>query len=304
MMNKVVGLIVLLFYFSISCKAEKRDTLILGTINSFPFTQRELELSNANYKCLFSNQKVTFEALAEVKVQQLLALELGLIPDFSYKYFHQQFLNENKRRREALFNSKVFYGPVQFSEESYFSYYTSNLVLNLKKELAKTRFKIDQPGLLKLYEQNKDSLYKIPDRILCIRAEIKAENADSTQLAQTATEMESMLTNNSLVSIVNPNPDKVKVSIVYQNFNPETDLALEKESYFEFAELTKEIKTGELLKRKTGKGKYEIIKIIEKKKSGYRSFDSVKNSVISIETDLQYINYIKSLLKKAIIVQF
>ncbi len=300
----ILRIVFVIFSISTLCVAQRNDSLILGTINSCSFTQREAALCKRYYIPLTTVNSLNTNTVAEFKIQQQLALELGLLKDISYKSFYQGFLNENQRRKEAQSQNKVFYGPVQFTEDTYFSYYISNLILGIKSELLKSRLKIDEHQLQRLYKQNKEKLYKIPDIILCLRAEVRSDDNDSTCRNLVLKNLAKSLKISNSITIDNPFPGKVKIIVEYLDFNPETDNMLEKERYYQFAVLTENLKTGEIITRKTNSGTYEIIKIINRKKSGYRSFEAVKNALISLEKDRQYAEYIRFLLKRSIIVQF
>jgi hypothetical protein len=291
---------------SVSCAAQSIDTTILGTINSFPFTQRETELCARNYKQLTledSNSPIINE-LTEFKIQQQLALKLGFLKDISYKSFYLGYLNENKRRDEAKSQKKVFYGPVQFTEDTYFSYYVSNLVLALKKDFFKSEYVIDEKRLFNLYEEKKESLYKIPEIILSLRVRIKSNPEDSVFCSQIVKSFEKKLRKSNRISIDNPYSQKVKVTVDYLNVNPESFAELEKENYYEFLQLTQKTGKGELITRQTAPGIYEIYKILNRVNNGFRSFETVKKSLISMEADTQYAEYIRTLKKNSIIVQF
>ncbi|OCT13016.1 hypothetical protein A8709_22110 [Paenibacillus pectinilyticus] len=72
------------------------------------------------------------EQLKEVKVQQLLAQQYSLVDDLSYSAFLGNWTKENQRRKEALKNNQVIYGPKQYDERGYYNYVFSNLVLKVK----------------------------------------------------------------------------------------------------------------------------------------------------------------------------
>ncbi|NQX64344.1 hypothetical protein [Paenibacillus qinlingensis] len=77
-------------------------------------------------------KQLALDRLKEVKVQQFLAQEYGLVNDLSYAVFLENWLTENQRREKAIKNNQVIYGPKQYDERGYYTYVFSNLVLKVK----------------------------------------------------------------------------------------------------------------------------------------------------------------------------
>ena len=295
-----------LFSLSISCVAQGSDYVIIGTVNSIPYTLPEYELCKRNYKVLNNdNQNSNFnEGLVEFKLQQYLALKLGLINNLSYNGFLNSFHDENLRRAQMLAQKKVFYGPVAFSEDTYFSYYISNLILALKNEYFKTKFVFDEKRLRNIYDQKKDILYKIPEIVLGLKVQIVSNPQDSVCCKLVSQNIENILRKTSQISTENSYPDKVKVSIVYLNINPESFKELEMENYFELSEMSKNTNAGGLITYHKSPGNFEIYKILDKLNMGFKTFESVKNALISMDLNSQYAEYINTLKENSINVQF
>ena len=77
-------------------------------------------------------KELALDRLKEVKVQQLLAKQYGLLDDLSYATFLDKWTKENQRREQALKKNQVIYGPRQYDERGYYTYIFSNLVLQVK----------------------------------------------------------------------------------------------------------------------------------------------------------------------------
>lgn len=77
-------------------------------------------------------KQMALDQLKEVKVQQLLAQQYGLVNDLSYTAFLENWSTENQRREQAIKNNQVIYGPKQYDERGYYTYVFSNLVLRVK----------------------------------------------------------------------------------------------------------------------------------------------------------------------------
>lgn len=107
----------------------------------------------------------SLDECVKVKVQQMLARDKNLIDDISYSAFLDKLKRENERRQLAVESKKVVYGPVNFSEQAYFSYYFSNLIIELKQKFAANEFDLSDNKLRDYYELHKDTLYKREDRV-------------------------------------------------------------------------------------------------------------------------------------------
>lgn len=110
-------------------------------------------------------RKLTLDASVQIKVQQLLAFEKGLVGDVGYAAFLRRLDQENGRRKEAIRNHDVIYGPIEYSESTGFAHYFSLLVARLKRRLADDDFEITTATLRNFYEANKQQ-FKHPDCVM------------------------------------------------------------------------------------------------------------------------------------------
>lgn len=86
--------------------------------------QGEVPIENA--------KQLALARMKEIKVQQMLAQQYGLVNDFSYSTFRDNWLKENARREQAIKKNQVIYGPKQYDERGYYTYIFSNLILKVK----------------------------------------------------------------------------------------------------------------------------------------------------------------------------
>ncbi|MGL5435635.1 MAG: peptidyl-prolyl cis-trans isomerase [Lachnospiraceae bacterium] len=93
--------------------------------------------------------------LTRIKVQQIMAREAGLTEDISYQSFLQELKAENEKRAEMQKNNQVIYGSQQYSEQQYFAYIFSNMVIQLKSDIAKEKLLINDEILQKYFKQRK-----------------------------------------------------------------------------------------------------------------------------------------------------
>jgi hypothetical protein len=102
--------------------------------------------------------KALKEAL-RIKLQLLLMKEKGLRDDISYAAFKKELQQVNQKRKKAVANHEVVYGPVEYSEKIYFNYLFSNNLILLKKSLQQKEIPITDP-LLKAYYEGVKENYK------------------------------------------------------------------------------------------------------------------------------------------------
>lgn len=147
-------------------------------------------------------QELKNKALDEavkMKVQQILAQEQGLMSDISYTTFLDNWTKENQRRTLAVKNKKVIYGPMQYTEKGYFDYVWSNLLIALKKELAKEELSITDKKLKTHYESIKQSLFH---RGYYTKAEIVAISHNEVLEKQLRQEISALKKDQSLLEIL------------------------------------------------------------------------------------------------------
>lgn len=100
---------------------------------------------------------VALEKAKRVKIQQVLALEKGIIETANFDEILDRLPEVNTERRKRVENGEPVYGPLQFTERTYFLHEFDEMVLELKRELA--REKITD------YEKYIDQLLAEPDFI-------------------------------------------------------------------------------------------------------------------------------------------
>ncbi|WP_223260445.1 peptidyl-prolyl cis-trans isomerase [Paenibacillus ihbetae] len=107
-------------------------------------------------------KKKALEDTVNLKIQQIIAMEQGVLTDISYGSFEQNFNQENERRQKAINNNQVVFGPAQYTEEAYLEYVMGNSILSVKNRLMERDWKPNDEQLKTFYETKKDQLYKAP----------------------------------------------------------------------------------------------------------------------------------------------
>ncbi len=101
----------------------------------------------------------TLEKLIHIKTIQKLAIELGLLKNYSFNEFTKQWKEENYKRRLKYQEGEIVYGPFQFSVEDYYDYLFSNLVIKVQNKLNETKFVPNQKELRSFYDQIKEKQF-------------------------------------------------------------------------------------------------------------------------------------------------
>ncbi|NVO20852.1 MAG: hypothetical protein HXX13_14215 [Bacteroidetes bacterium] len=188
-------LVQILAFLSCVGYAAEPDSIVVGYVDQYPvlrseFIQRANQLRYSviqKYRREFNSaydsgfwersyegptpaellKRKTLDTIVSIKVQQMLAIKNGIAAEIGYTDFLAALEKENARRLKAKAKNEVIYGPVQYSEDVYFSYRFSNMVNELKEKLAANEHKMDDAFLAGLYERDRDSLYKAGNITSC-----------------------------------------------------------------------------------------------------------------------------------------
>lgn len=80
---------------------------------------------------------LALEEAVRLKTEQLMMVEYGIVKDISYETYYDSFIAENERRRKALLNDEIIYGPKQYTLKTYFDYVHNNRLISLKELINK-----------------------------------------------------------------------------------------------------------------------------------------------------------------------
>ena len=311
-MIKPVIIFVFLLCSLVSFSNTENDTVrIIASINGEPIVLKELKLCEQKEKISstdlsYPNENSVQNAIL-IKLQQQLAKKLGLVNDISFSSFLNDFHSENNRRSLALEHKKVFYGPTRLTEENYYNYRFSNLVIEIKKYLAEKEFKLSEINLKTYYESIKDSLFKIPDYLKVQRFDIYFnKKTDSNHQGEIIREIQSLLITKevNLVELNQRFKNVAEIKSYIQIFDPIKVQNMEGEERAEVENLIGNAETGKLIPISTQSGGNEFYEILERKPMGFRDYESVRNSLRSQYIDYLYKNYLTALREKAIIVRY
>ena len=104
----------------------------------------------------------TMQRLIKIKIEQQLAREQKIIGEFNYSMFLEFWKNENKRRKEMIYDNRVIYGPIQYDLDFYYEYFLNDLVTRLKEKLQEKEILVTHEMIQEFYAANKEK-YKVFD---------------------------------------------------------------------------------------------------------------------------------------------
>ena len=312
-MIKQGTILVFLFCTMLSFSNIENDSIrIVASVNGEPIVQNELKMNELRNKSSDSDSSLLnakiLETAIQIKLQQQLAQKLGLVKDISYSGFQHDFRSENSRRSLAIRNNVLFYGPMQFTEENYYQYQFSKLLIEIKKRLAESEFVLSDEKLKTYYEAVKDSLYKLPDYLKVQRFDIffNDKKLAPTQQTRIIGEIQSRLRSKGVksddIQIVFKNIVEIKSQV--QIFDPTESQNREGEERAEVLKLIGNIQPGQFCSISTASDSCCFHQILQRKALGYRTFESVKNSLKSSYIDYLYKKYLAALRENAIIERY
>lgn len=243
----------------------------------------------------------SMEQCARVKIEQILAKQQGIIDDISYQGFLKNLEAENKRRKTAVENNQVIFGPVQYTEEVYFKYVLSNMVISLKDKLQEIEVNDDE--IQEYYEENKQ-LYKIPDTINIERAYILDEQVTvNEELALQALSDIAVKTRQERMSlevaIAIVSAEK-QIPIKFEKRTLDADTA-RSDSDLEHILLkhSSPLKVGEVSEVIDDEEIFSVIHCISREDVGFTPLEDVRVIIQGILTDQKYEKHIEFLVEAA-----
>ncbi|OZB98359.1 hypothetical protein CJP46_04170 [Paenibacillus sp. XY044] len=181
----VLGSVIVLFTVGSGFSKTKHHAEVIATVNGVPIHINEFrramtatkagvisyfhekydaDLSPAFWTTAYGGEiplemikKRALEASVNIKIQQIIAQEQGVLEDIDDDSFVQSLQRENKRRQTAINHHQVVFGPAQYSEEAYFEYVMTNAVVSVKNDLMAHEWKPDEQQLKRFYESQKSA---------------------------------------------------------------------------------------------------------------------------------------------------
>ena len=99
-------------------------------------------------------KEIALEKAKRCKIQQILAIEQGIIKTTNFDEIVEEMGKVNEDRKLRVKKGEPIYGPVQFTTRTYFAYVFDKMVIELKNELSKHELK---PGKEELMVMQKNT---------------------------------------------------------------------------------------------------------------------------------------------------
>ena len=250
----------------------------------------------------------TLEELKKIKVQQILAKQKGIIDDIGYSAFLKDLQNENARRKHAIQNHQVIYGPVHYGENEYFSYVFNKMQIKLLQKLREVEA-VNEKELEDFYKSIKDRLYKREDFVKVQKITVSWTNDQGYADPSNRTKAW------DVIERVKVRLDKGEpVEGIVAAFRGDALLKISySEQIFDESSARNDYETCPRLKIEAGKlrvrqqnsgiiddnAAFTVMRCIEKRAMGYQSFDEVRDHVKTKYIEQKYFNQVDELLRKA-----
>lgn len=225
-------------------------------------------------------KKQALHQLTQIKLEQMVAKEYGLINDTSYITFMESLENENKRRERAVNNNEIIYGPVKYDEIEYFSYTHSNLVIELMEILNEELFKLSDDRLYELYIETKE-VYKIVDEMRVKKISMSFNDRNKVEILKDI----QVVRENLLLGVEIPNMEEQIIN--------ESTMKMDSDNNPLVIKNAEKLQVGEVSEIIEENGELIVIKLIDRRDNGYKPFEEVRGSVEKEYMYNKYTEYIE-----------
>ncbi|MFC3799327.1 peptidylprolyl isomerase [Cohnella sp. GCM10012308] len=236
-------------------------------------------------------RQMALEQIKRVKAVQRLAQQNGLLDDPSYAAFLDNWAKENRRRAEAVKRNEVIYGPRQYDEWGYYTYLNTNMELKLKQLLYERGQPLPEQTLRNAYEAWKDTLYAEVGEIKTYKFETpyaaaasgEPRRSDKPDTKAKIEEIKRRLERGEDPEGIGRSLDsdagagwKVGEFVVNEDSLRSKDMHSPDQEAIEEALRLPENGVSEVF---ASGDRFVVLKCLERKGGGYRSFDNVKEDV-------------------------
>ncbi len=246
-------------------------------------------------------RKKALAAIVRTIVQQKLAKEKGLADDISYAGFLNALKKENRERKEALRQNKVIYGPVEYTEDNYFNYVMSNLIIKLKSKLAEKELAVSDLQAEGMYQSRKDKYFRLVSvRVQKISLPFAASEDNTFTREQAKAKMEELserLKNGGSFEELSRefNRDHRVLEQTFDENSKRSDIR----KYPELRTAAMELKAGQHSGILETVDSANILLCIAREENGYKSFEEVKDSIKTLILNENYDIFVDKLVKEA-----
>jgi hypothetical protein len=104
-------------------------------------------------------ERDALQRIVEIKVEQRMAREHGLLADAGFAAFREELAAENERRRQTVEAGGIIYGPKRYEAGAYYEIRQARLREELKRAMA-DQLKPDEEEVRHYYESNRQPFVK------------------------------------------------------------------------------------------------------------------------------------------------
>jgi len=251
-------------------------------------------------------KKKALEDSVRIKVRQLLAQERGVLQEVNYQGLLQQMQQENQRRKEAISNNQVVYGPAQYDEDTYFEYIMSNATLAVKRQMQQSVLQQDESLPKQFYEQHKAERYRTPGLVKIQRISISYldsnQHIDSSlqqkvkrQLEEAAAKLQSGSEFEGIAAAYNPQGMALELTI---HLGDER-----RNARSPIAQAAAKLPEGAISQIIEENGSYHLLKCIERVEpnAAYLPYDQAKEQVLQDLIQHEYESMIQKRMTTAVV---
>lgn len=168
--------------------AKKNSNQILRNYSTEEVNQKDFWTTERNgeipYKLL---DEIVTEQLTEAYTLKQIAVEEGIIEDYTYEELMENKRQENEERADKAEDSEVLYGLTEFEDSSYYEYWYSNLEMQIKNQWIRDNAHVKEEQWKKYYDANQQE-YRYDVGVKVLYAEIgfstEEENTAAWELAE------------------------------------------------------------------------------------------------------------------------
>ncbi len=248
----------------------------------------------------------SMEKVKKYKLQMGLAVKYGLRKksEISYEYMQEALEKENIERSSKVAAGQPIYGPQAYSNDTYYEYILSNLIIKLKEHMSvegEPLYTTDE-GYKAYYEEIKDVAYILQDDADFDVYEITFKGAGNDSAIPEEKAVEIM---DDVYEILKKSGSPKDAKALVKDEHPEVNQrkyhfsedeasAVYKSSPNIFQQMAS-LKTGTFCEPTVDQMSIRIVYCKTRKKAGYKPFKEYKSSVISSYNDKYYDIYINDL---------
>lgn len=252
-------------------------------------------------------KKKALDESVRIKVRQWIAKDQGVLKDISYQGFVKQLQQENARRAKAVASRQVIYGPVRYTEDTYFEYIMTNATTAVKSKMQlDDKSKPDERALKAFYESHKDELYQTPGVVKVLSMSISfldsGRNADPSkkvqakkQLQEASAKLESGASFNDLANTYSDQEAQQELVFNLGNFRHNSRSPV--------ARAAEKMSPGETSGIIEENGSLYLIKCTEKTEPGsmYAPYAEIKEQVLKDYIDSEYEAWVRKKMDQALV---